>query len=595
DAANGLDPAHTLNAADSRELARALNPADGLDLAYSLATTRASFDHRAAIVGDLRTGLEALTNGTPAPGLIQGTAARAKQAFLFAGQGAQRLGMGKDLYARFPVFAEAFDNVLQHLDPALKDIIWGDDAEALDQTATTQPALFAIEVALYRLAESWGLKPDFVAGHSIGEIAAAHVAGVFSLEDAATLVRERATLMQNLPSGGVMIALQATEDEVTPHLTANVSIAAVNGPTSIVIAGAEAEAVEVAKHFEKTKQLKVSHAFHSPLMEPMLDDFRAKIAGLTFEAPIIPLISNLTGEQARVEHITTADYWVSHVREAVRFADGINWLTAHGVTQYLEIGPDGILSALVEQGIPLLRKDRDEHEAITQALATLHVRGTKVDWQAYFAPTNAQRVDLPTYAFQTKRYWPKGGGGFHDPRAAGLGAAHHPLLTATVSFADQDGALLTGRLTRQTHPWLVDHAVRGAVLLPGTAYLELAIRAGDEVGCDRVEELTLTAPLIVPERGGVQVQLWIGNADAHGRRTVKIYSRAEGSDDEPWTQHAIGILGAPARETAFDTTVWPPAGTALDIDYENFAAMGFEYGPVFQGLRHAWRAEDGVT
>ncbi|MET9634399.1 type I polyketide synthase, partial [Lentzea sp. NPDC006480] len=491
------------------------------------------------------------------------------------------------------------DAVLRHLDPNLKNIIWGDDEEALDQTQHTQPALFAVEVALHRLAESWGLKPDFVAGHSIGEIAAAHIAGVFSLEDAAKLITARATLMQNLPPGGVMIALQATEDEVTPHLTEGVSIAAVNGPTSIVIAGTETAAREVAKHFEKTKQLRVSHAFHSPLMEPMLDEFRAAIAGIAFEAPIIPLISNLTGEQARVEHITTADYWVSHVREAVRFADGINWLTTHGVTQFVEIGPDGILSALVEEGAtPLLRKGRNEVEAITTALANLHVRGTKIDWSAYFAHTNAKRVDLPTYAFQTKHYWPKGGGGFHDPRAAGLGAARHPLLTATVSFADQDGALLTGRLTRQTHPWLVDHAVRGAVLLPGTAYLELAIRAGDEVGCDRVEELTLTAPLIVPERGGVQVQLWIGNADANGRRTVKIYSRAEGSDDEPWTQHAIGVLGAPAREAAFDTAVWPPAGaTALDTDgcYENFAAMGFEYGPVFQGLRRAWRAEDGVV
>ncbi|NKE59942.1 SDR family NAD(P)-dependent oxidoreductase [Lentzea sp. PSKA42] len=595
----------------SREALRAqaerlLNVVDtpALDLAYSLATTRASFDHRAAIVGDLRAGLEALANGTPAPGLVQGTAARAKQAFLFTGQGAQRVGMGRDLHQRFPVFAEAFDAVLQHLDPKLKDVIWG--SGELDQTRYTQPALFAIEVALYRLVESWGLKPDFVAGHSIGEIAAAHVAGVFSLEDAAKLVTARADLMQTLPTGGVMIAIQATEGEVTPHLTEGVSIAAINGPRSLVIAGVEQEVRRIVEQFNdrKTRQLQVSHAFHSPLMEPMLDEFRAAISGIIFEAPIIPLISTVTGEQARVEQITSADYWVSHVRETVRFADGIAWLTSHGVTQFLEIGPDGILSAMVQDSaddivaIPLLRKDRDEAEAITSALAGLHVRGTRVDWPAYFAGTGAARVELPTYAFQTKRYWPKGGGGFQDPRAAGLGAAQHPLLTATVSFADQDGALLTGRLTRQTHPWLVDHAVRGAVLLPGTAYLELAIRAGDEVGCDRVEELTLTAPLIVPERGGVQVQLWIGNADANGRRTVKIYSRAEGADDEPWTQHAIGVLGAPAREIFFDTTVWPPAGaTALDTEgcYENFAAMGFEYGPVFQGLRAAWRGEDGVV
>ncbi|MEN3584906.1 type I polyketide synthase, partial [Streptomyces sp. ZYX-F-203] len=602
------------------QAARLLSVADqhrALDLAHSLATTRSSFDHRAAITGDIRAGLAALAADEPAAGLLQATVARSKCAFLFTGQGAQRLGMGRELYERFGAFREAFDAALAHLDPALRDIVWGDDADVLNQTRHTQPALFAFEVALYRLAESLGLKPDFVAGHSIGEIAAAHVAGVLSLEDAARLVTARGDLMQALPAGGAMLAVTATEDEVLAHLgdaesdgripAGQVSVAAVNGPRSVVVAGAADAVAAIEAHFtdegRKTKRLAVSHAFHSPLMAPMLDDFRAVVADLTLSPPLIPLISHVTGEQARVEQVTSADYWVDHVRRAVRFADGVRWLHEHGVTTFLEVGPDGVLSALAQESaddvtaLPLLRSGRPETDTVTAALAALHVRGTTVKWAEYFAGTGARRVDLPTYAFQTRRYWPKGGSFGFDPRSAGLGAAQHPLLTAAVSLADSDGVLLTGRLTRTTHPWLVDHAVRGTVLLPGTAFLELAVRAGDEVGCDRVEELTLTAPLALPETGGVQVQLWIGKPDADGRRTVTVHSRPDGEEDEPWTQHATGVLTSPARATSFDTTVWPPADARpLDMDgcYDQFAGMGFEYGPVFQGLKAAWQGGDGA-
>ncbi|GAU69352.1 polyketide synthase, partial [Streptomyces sp. NBRC 110611] len=614
-----------------------------LDVAYSLATARSGLEHRAAFTADgldrARAALTALADGAPAPGLVQDTArTRSKLAFLFAGQGSQRPGMGRELAARFPVFAAALDEVLTHLDQGLerplKDVLFAaegtPEAALLDETGYAQPALFAIEVALYRLAESFGIKPDFLAGHSIGEIAAAHVAGVFTVADAAALVLARGRLMQALPEGGAMVSLEATEAEVRPLLEDRpdrVSVAAVNGPAAVVVAGRADDVTAVAEHFaalgRKTKRLRVSHAFHSPLMEPMVEEFRSAVSRLTPQAPVIPVVSGLTGTLATVEQLTSPDYWADHARHAVRFADTVAWLDGHGVATYLELGPDGVLSAMAQtcldaagpaDGAPgsadgpadvaaatlaLLRPGRPEAETLTAAVAGLHTRGVAVQWEAYFEGTGARRTDLPTYAFQRRRYWPKGvpatGG---DVRAAGLGAAHHPLLAAAVSVANSDGLLLTGRLSRRTHPWLADHAVRGTVLLPGTAFLELAVRAGDEAGCGRVEELTLAAPLVLPEEGGVQVQVWVGSPDESGRRAVSVHSRPDGPEELPWTQHAAGTLVAGEHPPAgFDVTAWPPAGARpLDLDgfYDRMADTGFGYGPLFQGLRAAWRSGDDV-
>ncbi|MGW4460482.1 type I polyketide synthase, partial [Streptomyces albidoflavus] len=587
-----------------------------LDVAYSLATARTAFEHRVAVTGAGRDGLLAALGSVARGEEPATTTGEGLLALLFPGQGSQRLGMGRDLYERFPVFAEAFDAVCAgldaHLDRPLREVVWGDDEDALNATAYAQAALFALGVGLHRLVASWGVTPDLVAGHSIGEIAAAHVAGVFSLADACALVAARGRLMQALPEGGAMAAVQATEDEVLAHLTDGVSVAAVNGPTSIVVSGT-AEGVEkvteaLRERGRRTTALRVSHAFHSPLMEPMLAEFRAVVAGLSPQAPVIPVVSNLTGTTARAEELCSAEYWVRHVREAVRFADGVRALHEAGATRYLELGPDGVACAMARETLPesavtvaAQRRTVPGEQALVEAVARLHGHGVRVDWPAFFAGRGARRVELPTYAFQRRRFWPAGmmplGAG---AEAVGLAPAGHPLLGGAVELAGTDGHLFTGRLSQGTHGWISDHRVMGAVLVPGTALLELAVHAGGVLGCDRVEELTLAAPLVLPEQGTVQVQVGVGAPDEEGRRGITIHSRPADDSGAPWTAHAEGTLAAgPARAPAtdFDATVWPPEkAEPLDTTglYERFGDAGFAYGPVFQGLRAAWSRDGEV-
>ncbi|WP_435797932.1 type I polyketide synthase, partial [Streptomyces klenkii] len=593
------------------------------DAAYTLAT-RTAFTHRAAVHAGshdaAKRALTALAEDTADAALTTGTAATGKDAVLFSGQGSQRLGMGRELYDRHAVFAEAFDAVCagldEHLERPLRDVVWGDDAELLNRTVYAQAGLFAVEVALFRLVASWGVRPEYVAGHSVGEIAAAHVAGVFSLEDACALVAARGRLMQALPEGGTMAAIRATEDEISPHLTDDVAIAAVNGPSSVVVSGAAAAVEAIRAHFEgegrRTSLLRVSHAFHSPLMDPMLADFRAVAERLTYGQPELTVVSNVTGGTAAQDQLRTPEYWVTHVRRAVRFADGIRALHTEGVTRFLELGPDGTLSAMARESlpdeavlVPALRKDRPEETTLLTALAQLHVQGAAIDWAALFAGTDAHVVDLPTYAFQHQRFWPTPGAtGLGDISAAGLEAAGHPLLSTAVELSDSDGLLFTTRLSLQSHPWLADHVVMGSALLPGTAFVELALRAADEAGCDRIDDLTLAAPLVLPEHGGVQLQLRVGPADDSGSRTLSARSRQEGSGDggdRPWVQHATGVLATGERPPGsghdFHAESWPPAGAEpVDLTglYPDLAESGLDYGPHFQGLRTAWRRGDEV-
>ncbi|WP_326825038.1 type I polyketide synthase [Streptosporangium sp. NBC_01756] len=624
-------------AAQARRLVDFVRERPGLglgDLGFSLATTRAALEQRAVVVAgdrqELLDGLAAVAED--GPGVVRGLArAKGSTAFLFTGQGAQRLGMGRELYAAFPVFAQALDAVLVeldgHLDVPLREVMWGQDAEPLNQTVYTQTATFAVEVALFRLVESWGVRPDYLAGHSIGEVAAAHVAGVLSLSDAARLVAARGRLMQALPAGGAMVAIQATEEEVLAlidggvgpvaevagrvstvaangpqsavvsgaEFAGRVSVAAVNGPRSVVVSGVEDAVVEIAARFtaegRKTTRLKVSHAFHSVLMEPMLAEFRQVAEGLTYHPPTVPIA---------LAEVRDPEYWVRHVRDAVRFADRVAWLAERGVARFVEVGPDGVLTALTQQVVDPdavtvvsgLRKGRGEAATLLGALARLYVGGVRVDWGAFYAGFGVGRVDLPTYAFQRRPYWltmPVAG------NVADLGqeSAEHPLLGAVIPLPDTDGAVLTGRLSLDDQPWLADHTVGETVIFPGAGFVELAIRAGDQVGCDVLEELTLRAPLVVPVRGGVQVQVLVGGVEESGGRRLTVHSR--GGESVPWTLHAEGVLASGGAAVSFEPVPWPPAGAIpLDVTdaYDVLRDQGYGYGPSFQGLQAAWRSGD---
>ncbi|MEU1290704.1 beta-ketoacyl synthase N-terminal-like domain-containing protein, partial [Kitasatospora sp. NPDC005856] len=384
--------------------------------------SRAALDHRAVVLGGDRAalldGLAALAAGEPSARVVSGVTAEGRTAFLFTGQGAQRIGMGAGLYARFPVFAAAFDAVCAEfdllLDRPVKDVVF-EGAEDPDRTVWAQAGLFAVEVASYRLLESQGVTADFLLGHSIGEIAAAHVAGVFPLADACALVAARGRLMEALPEGGAMLAVEATEADVRDAIAGRLDVAAVNGPDSLVVSGPAAAVDELAERWRaegrKTRRLTVSHAFHSALMEPMLDEFAAVLGDLTFAEPSVPVVSNLTGELAGPGQLSAPEYWVRHVREAVRFADGVEALHREGVTRFVELGPDGVLTALAGRilpeavCVPLLRKDRDDEETALRALATLWTAGAEIDWSGLLPADHP--VPLPTYAFQRDRYWPK--------------------------------------------------------------------------------------------------------------------------------------------------------------------------------------------
>ncbi|CAO5162700.1 Polyketide synthase GfsD [Frankia sp. AiPs1] len=735
-------------------------------LAAALAT-RTTFTHRAVALAtepdELLAALDRLADGRADARVITATATGGPLAFLFSGQGSQRPRMGEGLHATHPVYRAALDEVAAALDPHLDRPLLsvlhadpdGPDADLIHHTRWTQPTLFALQVALYRTVVSHGVTPAYLIGHSLGEITAAHVAGVLSLPDAARLVATRARLLGSLPAGGGMLTVHADESTTREllgevvragHSTPadngarpsgpadigpadagpadaglrDVDVAAVNSPDNTVLAGpvgaldllAEAATVRGIR----TRRLTVSHAFHSALTTPILADFHAAAAAVAYQAPTIPVISNVTGTLASADQLTSADYWTDHLRHAVRFADGVTALADLGVTTYLELGPDTSLTTLTTQTlardaspgvspdgavgpasaadparagapitIPTLRRSLPATTTLAAALAALHVHGhtptgttltlpaarvhndsadtadtadtgttgaTEADGQA------ARRLaaDLPTYPFQHQRFWldstVRGTG---DLSRAGLRAAGHPLLAATVRLAAEDTVVLTGQLSLATSPWLADHTVHGSVVLPGTAYVELALRAGDELGADLLDDLVVETPLVLPERATVAIQVTVGAPDESGRRPVSVHSRLDGgapsrldggahsrldggapsrsdgeqpegdllADDvadpvgihtgsvtETWIRHAVGALwsappplptpttgaGASGAWPPGDSEVWPPEGTvAVDLDagYDTLAASGLAYGPVFQGLRAAWR--DGDT
>ncbi|MFF4352913.1 alpha/beta fold hydrolase [Streptomyces sp. NPDC001530] len=586
---------------------------DPLDAAFTHATARAALPHRAAVAADDREGLLSALDALAVSAAPRAAGSTGRLALLFTGQGAQRPGMGRELSEAFPAFSAAVDGLCErfdaHLERPLRSVLWGaDDGALLDRTDFAQAALFVYEVALFRLLESWGVRPDFLAGHSVGELAAAHVAGVLSEPDAVELVAARGRLMRRLPEGGAMVALDATEAEVSSELTERVAIAAVNGPRAVVVSGEQGPTLAVAERFavrgRRIARLRVSHAFHSPLMEPMLAEFGRVAAELTYGAPRIPVVSGLTGRPATGDELRSAAYWVRHAREAVRFGDAVQWLAREGrVTAFAEIGPDAQLTpqamtGLAEAGTDLMftaaaRRGTTEPEPRTlfTALGQLHVHGLPVDWRRVYADSGARRVDLPTYPFQRQRYW------LPDSAADPATATGHPLLTQTVTVPGTERLLCSGWLSDADQPWLRDHVVGGSALVPGAAFADLVLHAGDACGLDVVEDLALLAPLPLPATEGERVQLHVvvGEPDGTGRRTTDVYSRPEESGAlGAWTHHATGRLGpaVPGVRDAAALAAWPPPDVApVDLTgaYDRLAAIGHAYGPAFRGVTALWR------
>ncbi|MFE7563961.1 type I polyketide synthase, partial [Kitasatospora sp. NPDC057500] len=602
-------------------LARALAGRDGLR-------------HRLAVIGGDRSevlaGLSGFAEtGDLAGGVVAGqVGAEAGTAFLFSGQGAQRPGMGRELYAAAPVFAAALDEACAHLDGllgrSLREVMFAGEGSAeaalLDRTVFTQAALFAFEVALFRLVESCGLRPDVLVGHSIGELAAAHVAGVLDLGDACALVAARGRLMEALPEGGGMLSVEAPEAEVVARLAAfggRAEVAAVNGPTATVVSGDLGALAELAASWGsegvRTKELRVSHAFHSFRMEPMLEEFRAVASGLTFKQPALALVSTVEGRSVGAERWCSAEYWVEQVRRPVRFADAVRFAREQvGVGAFVEVGPRGVLTAMAAQSlsgegvalVPLTRTDRPEARSLLTGLAQAWVNGLDVDWTRVLG-TGGPLPELPTYAFDHTRYWldrttHRGG----DLAGVGLAGVEHGLVAVAAELASSGSLMLSGRLSRTAQPWLADHTAAGRALLPDTAFVDLVLQAGERTGCGRITELAVQAPLLIPATGGVDLQVVVGAPDADGRRQAGVYSRPQGEDGPGgiWTRHAQATVEPEqARPRAEDADFaplrdWPPtdaAPVAVTDAYETFAAAGHGHGPAFQGLTALWRGADG--
>ncbi|MBF6175887.1 type I polyketide synthase [Nocardia blacklockiae] len=580
------------------------------EIGRALVTTRSRFARRAVVFGhdrgELLTALDTLAAGGQSPAIVRGVApaAPARTAVMFPGQGAQRVAMGRRLHAAHPLYANAFDEVCatfaDHLDADLAEVVFAEpgsaSAELLGRTSFTQAALFAVEVALYRLGESFGLAPDYLIGHSIGELTAAYLAGVWSLPDAVTLVAARGRLMDRLPGHGSMIAVAAAEHKVTPLLVGRehaVSVAAVNGTAAVVLSGADTAVGEIAATLEtlgrRTSRLRVAHAFHSPLVEPMLDEFARVCASVEYREPTLPIVSNVTGALADPARLRDPRYWVEQVRHPVRFFDGLRRLhDEHGVRVFVEAGPGSTLTALTREAFadepavtaaPLLPSRLPEPDAVVAGLATAHAAGTPIRW---YPPTAAAPAQLPTYAFQRRRYWLDAG----DTVGADRERTGHPLLDRCLALAD-GGYLFSGTVSRAG--WVADHVVHGATLLPATAFLDMALLAADRAGADYLEELTLLAPLTVPDGGAVPVQLAMTAADAGYRRALTIHSRTPAGD---WVRHAEATLApAPADSAHPAMHGWPPENAEpvdLDARYRDLTAAGYHYGPAFRGARELY-------
>ncbi|MGW7601257.1 type I polyketide synthase [Streptomyces antimycoticus] len=597
------------------------------DVALSLVTTRSVLEHRAVVVGsdrqELLAGLGAVAEKSAHPGVVVGESATpGRSVFVFPGQGAQWVGMAVGLMESSPVFAEAMAEceaaLAPHVDWSLAEVLRGTDgAPGYDREDVVQPVLFAVMVSLARLWRSVGVLPDAVMGHSQGEIAAACVAGALSLEDAAKVVALRSRVIAaGLAGRGGLVSIGLPIDQVRERIAAwngAVSVAAVNGPGSVVVAGDAKALDELFAAFDgeevRVRRVAIDYASHSVLVEEVREELLKVLADISPRSSEVPFYSTVTGEPMDTAGLD-AEYWYRNLRQTVELETTTRRLIADGHSAFVEVSPHPVLRLPVQQTVEAaeaeavvlgtLRRDDGGLQRFLTSAAELFTHGVQVDWAAALEERGGRRVGLPTYAFQRDRYWLEAPAGVGDVGSVGLGSLGHPLLGAVVSLASGGGVLLSGRLSLATHGWLADHAVHGVVLLPGTAFVELAVQAGDQVGCGRVEELILEAPLIVPEKGGVRLQVEVGEADASGYREVSVFSRDETEGETAaWVCHARGAL-APvqgAGDTLFDFGAWPPAAAQVAEVSEHYvraAENGLEYGPVFQGLKRAWRRGDEV-
>lgn len=604
-------------------------------LNLSLALDRTAFDHRAVVLAaqreDAIAQLQALAEGRYAPGLIQGVRSPSgSTAFLFSGQGAQWPGMGRHLYGLCRPFAEALDEVCAALAPLLaqplKQVMFADKgselAALLDRTDFTQPALFAFEVALYKTFRHFGIDPDVLLGHSIGEIAAAHVAGVFDLADAARFVATRGRLMQAIDRAGAMLAIEASEQQVMASLAGleqAVTIAAINAPTAVVVSGDSSAVERLAAHWQeqgqRTQRLRVSHAFHSPHLDEILPELRQTLAGLSFQPPALPIVSTVTGSPLTAEQACSPDYWANQARQPVRFAAAVQWLLEHRLTTALEIGPDSVLTALgrsnasaqpagdtAAQWIAPLRRERDDLRPLFAAFAQLHAQGATLDWRRLLPA--APPMALPTYPFQHRHYWlqPAPAALGHGGRIPGLLTLEHPLLSFGLERADGQGWVFCGQLDGSRQPWLLEHRVGGQAAGAGAMTAECILSAGNHLGRPRLEDLILRRLVPLPDSGAVDIQIQIDAPDARGECNVAAYYRAAEADAPGGWQHFASCRLLPDGEAPpvwpnLQPSNWPPANAeplAFADLYARLAEQGVQLDGAFRRIVRAWQSPEGV-
>nr|WP_245730657.1 type I polyketide synthase [Micromonospora pallida] len=596
---------------------------DSAVVGWSLATTRTVFDQRAAVVGsrveDLLSGLDAIAAGLPAGNVVAGTASSssAGPVFVFPGQGAQSAGMASGLVGRVPVFdaklAECQRALAPFLDVDLVSVLTGDDESWLDRVEVVQPVLWAVGVALAAVWEHVGVSPAVVIGHSQGEIGAACVAGILSLEDAAKTVALRSRALAVLRGTGAMASVDLSAGAVAERLSAfpGVGVAAVNGPSTVVVSGPPQPVEDLVAACQadgiRARLIPVDYASHSSAVQEVAEQLRTDLADIRPQQGHLRLVSTLTGQWVEPESMG-AGYWYENLRQTVLFDPAVRVAVEAGHSTFVEISPHPVLTMPVAailddvgvtgHSLGTLRRGEDDPTRLLTSLATAYTIGLPVDLKRTL--TETETVSLPTYAFDRNRYWlVPPAHRVRDVGSAGLQDAGHPLLSAAIPVADDQTVVLTGRLSVRTHPWLADHAVGGAMIVPGTALVDMVVRAGDEVDAGQIGDLTLISPLVLAPAGAVQVQVRVGAAGGTGERAVTVHSRPEDDGDAEWTRHAEGLLLPQLPAPPVVAGEWPPADAVeVDIDldawYARMSGGGLDYGPAFQGLRRVWRGADEV-